>query len=792
MHASPLFQQIIKDLAETIVDPSGSFSPKMKRGVAAKKQKQNLPVTSSKQTDISTWIANGHQDTQGHKDRKIPSNEETDCTQDPLEEALIFLTKIKDRTSLKNEALQKHLLSVENIAQERGLTPEEIDALLNIALSGKFAEVVNVRLLKNLIPISAITEDSIVSAVSWLCVLFLRWLIAMYDLIDHKEKVNALYGFFFNFLQDEKLCPFICHVLYLLTRRENVKPFRVRRLLDLRAKMGSEAPLQALLLMYKSFAPSMVSSNLFQSTKMRFKNTENLWKTAIGNIKQRKLNSKLTIPASSSNSDYSAQSSTGNFIDLNSHPESFPVQHLQTFSQLLENIHCLELPSQIGSVLGNHLLLHYINCVTDDIENQKYELEFKEFLGKVLEAECFLQEGFSSCEEFLYRSLPFWDGCCCRSQVLQMISWIPLSTFSEMKPYLCKPLTQLFFTSSLYFKCSVLESLRELLLNWLNWHFLQADMTSELNADLNTSISSLVNSITELIQFVGQLSTIALHLENNSAFLMHFVLDFYEIVSDMFQKYKIPLLVIPPAGVFYPALLSMNSVTVDQLCHIMFRYRTNLIAAKKYLQAKKIPFFFSDFARESNFCLLPFHTIWYSPSLQIKFSRQICQEYNQYITSMVGCLWTSNFFQTDSHPQGIYMEPRLLEKTSVQEYRKALNIVYHPALTGYAILFMQQIQPEDKIPDIKLIQESHLRKVQLDPFGELNSLKQSLTVGGFLRFFILFYLWGLEENGLKLIGCSFLLSTSPTSPKSDFDNRQFELPASCKSLAFPQLGVQRE
>ncbi|XP_026558740.1 centromere protein I [Pseudonaja textilis] len=702
----------------------------MKRGVAAKKQKQNLPVTSSKQTVISTWIANGHQNTQGHKDHKIPSSEETDCTQDPLEEALIFLTKIKDRTSLKNEALQKHLLSVEKIAQERGLTPEEIDALLNIALSGKFAEVVNIRLLKNLIPISAITEDSIVSAVSWLCVgkcsrntqvLFLKWLIAMYDLIDHKEKVNALYGFFFNFLQDEKLCPFVCHVLYLLTRRENVKPFRVRRLLDLRAKMGSEAPLQALLLMYKSFAPSMLSSNLFQSTKMRFKNTENLWKTAIGNIKQRiygisptsqpvlafqhpkkKLNSKLTIPASSSNSDYSAQNSTANFIDLNSRPKFFPVQHLQTFSQLLENIHCLELPSQIGSVLGNHLLLHYINCVTDDIvyqrmyywlgqtfreecpwtkiENRKYELEFKEFLDTVLEAECFLQEGFSSCEEFLYRSLPFWDGCCCRSQVLQMISWIPLSTFSEMKPYLCKPLTQLFFTSSLYFKCSVLESLRELLQNWLNWHFLQEDMTSELNADIrNTSISSLVNSITELIDFVGRLSTIALHLENNSAFLMHFILDFYEIVCDMFQKYRVPLLVIPPAGVFYPALLSMDSVTVDQLCHIMFRYRTNLIAAKKYLQAKK-------------------------SSLQIKFSRQICQEYNQYITSMVGCLWTSNVFQTDSHPQGIYMEAGLLEKTSVQEYRKALNIVYHPALTGYAILFMQQIQSEHKIPDIKLIQ----------------------------------------------------------------------------------------
>ncbi|KAM3827731.1 centromere protein I [Vipera latastei] len=702
----------------------------MKRGVVAKKQKENLPVTSSKQTDISTWIANANQSTQEHKDHKISSNEKTDPTHDPLEEALIFLRKIKDRTTLKNEALQKHLLRVEKIAQERGLTPEEIDALLNIALSGKFAEVINIRLLKSLIPISVITEDSIVSAVSLLCVgkcsrntqvLFLKWLIAMYDFIDHKEKVNALYGFFFNFLQDEKMCPFVCHVLYLLTRRENVKPFRVRRLLDLRIKMGSEAPLQALLVTYKSFAPSMVSSDLLQSKKVRFKNTENLWKNAISNIKQRicglsptsqpvltfqppkkKWNSKLMIPACNQNSTSSAQSSKAKHIDFNSHPKSFPVQHLQSFSQLLENIHCLELPSQVGSVLGNRLLLHYINCVTDDvvyqrmyywlgqifreecpwikIENQECELEFKEFLGTVLEAERFLQEGFSSCEEFLYRSLPFWDGRFCRSQVLQMISWIPLSTFSEMKTYLCKPLMQLFFTSSLYFKCTVLESLRELLLNWLNWHFLQSDTSSELNVDaLNTSVSSLVNSIAEFIHFVGRLSTIALHLENNSAFLMHFILDFYEIVCDMFQKYKVPLLIIPPAGVFYPALLSLDSVTVDQLCHIMFRYRTNLVAAKQYLQAKQ-------------------------PSLGIKFSNQICQEYNQYITSMVGCLWTSNVFQKDYHPQGIYMEPEVLEKTLVQEYRKALNIVYHPALTGYAMLFVQQAQSEHKIPDIRLIQ----------------------------------------------------------------------------------------
>lgn len=77
--------------------------------------------------------------------------------------------------------------------------------------------------------------------------------------------------------------------------------------------------------------------------------------------------------------------------------------------------------------------------------------------------------------------------------------------------------------------------------------------------------------------------------------------------------------------------------------------------------------------------------------LQFKFSSQTCQEYNQYIIAMAGCLWTSNVFQKDLHPQGILMSPELLEKTRVQDYRRGLNVVYHPALTSYALFFLQQV-----------------------------------------------------------------------------------------------------
>ncbi|NXW44536.1 CENPI protein, partial [Nyctiprogne leucopyga] len=287
---------------------------------------------------------------------------------------------------------------------------------------------------------------------------------------------------------------------------------------------GVQPHLQALLSLYKLFCPELVTITLPGKMKAYFKNSEGPWKAAINAVRQRnqenspapqplflgtaqpqsrkrKWNSQLIIPASSKTKNNLEEDREKNHVDLYSTNESFPVEQLQTFSQLLQNIHRLEFPSQMGSVLTNPLLLHYMNCVKDEsvslrlyywmgqtlqeectwcvADSYQYEEEFKDFLENVYKAECFLQEGFSSCEEFLYKSLPLWDGFCCRSQVLRLVSWIPLSNFSEMKSQLYDPLAQLFFTSSLYFKCSVLESLKELLQNWLNWHVSHLDSESD-------------------------------------------------------------------------------------------------------------------------------------------------------------------------------------------------------------------------------------------------------------------------------------------------------------------------
>ncbi|GAB1303108.1 Centromere protein I [Apodemus speciosus] len=689
--------------------------------------------SNSRQTSLLDWKVKDKSGNSKNVLKESSSVENSkhadDQTEDALQIAVGYFQKGPKKASRsKDTVLEKHLNIVEKVALNNGLAPEAIDVLLNVALCGKFGNAVNSRILKCMIPETHISEDSVVKAVSWLCVdkcssntkvLFYRWLVAMFDFIDHKKQINSLYGFFFASLQDDTLgfsCPYVCHLLYLLTKKENVKPFRARKLLDLQAKMstlrllytsgegsckdgtinnsqymesglqhtlqaspaflmnfpghnddeGMQPHLQALLALYKFFAPTLISVSLPVRKKIFFNNSKNLWTSALLAVKlrnqgafpepvklplgptmgrslKRKWNSHSVIPAlNSTNKEYGEKKMS--LFDYLSSDKSLPLEQLQSFPQLLENIHCLELPSQMSSVLNSSLLLHYINCVKDEsillrlsywlsqtlqeecmwynMNNYEQKNEFVNFLDLVFRVQCFLQEGFYSCEAFLYKSLPLWDGFSCRSQFLQLLAWIPFCSFSEVKPLLFDHLAPLFFTSTIYFKvqCSVLQSLKELLQNWLLWLATDAHEQPMTDSPLETTLGGSMNSVSQLIEYIGWLSMVALRLESNGTLLLHFILDFYEK-----------------------------------------RYHDNLTAAKK----KKA---------KSEFSL----------------SSKICKEFNYYLTAMVCCLWTSRPFET-----GVYINPQIIENTEGTEYKNTLNFVHHPSLLSYAASFLLQESPEE-------------------------------------------------------------------------------------------------
>ncbi|XP_072361555.1 centromere protein I isoform X3 [Scyliorhinus torazame] len=549
-----------------------------------------------------------------------------------LQQAVEYFTAAKERTPSNGNL---HLEAIEGIAFEKGLLPDVIELLLDVAMSARLADRLNTRLLKCLIPASTVPESAVTNAISWMCtrkptinvqVLFIRWLLTVFDLLESKKQLNSLYGIIFFYIQNAKLCPYICHLLYLLTKKENVKRFRVKKLIDLQSKTGMQPHLVALLLLYKIHAPEYVSLTLPGKPKS-FQVPGSFWKKVIEKVQNngyRQLTGNLELvnltelPTRKRKRKMHRElipvvSTTPHLAELSCSlmQSTFPLEQLTTFSQLLQNFDRIEFPAQMGSVLRSPLLLHYINWVKDDSallrldfwlaqtlqeefadcngDSLQKEKEFVEFLNIIIRTQEFLQEGFSCCEDFVLKSLSFCDSLWCSTQILALLTRI--SPSSDVISLYFDPLMKLFFTSSIYFKCTVIESLTNLLVKWLTWHSvcvaeMDRDITNVLQSPQNVSLSGLVNSISELVEFTTRISMVALQMEAYNSLLLHFILNFYETVSDMYLKYSLPLVILPPAGIFYPALLSLESVNLNQLCYVMYKYRTNLTALKSLDSSK--------------------------------------------------------------------------------------------------------------------------------------------------------------------------------------------------------------
>ncbi|XP_051514011.1 centromere protein I-like [Myxocyprinus asiaticus] len=671
-----------------------------------------LGSDSSEEIDSSVSSAN-------NKSLRLAEKEKRKGEADPFRLAVKYLSQVEAGTVVRgNDELERNMVVVETVALSHGLHPEVITMLLDMALSLNAGTANCTRVLKFLIPATSVPQEAIVRGVSWLCVgkmpmnaqvLFVRWVLTVFDLIDCKDNLRSIYGFIFSFVTEENLCPFICHLLYLLTMREHVHPYRVRKLLDMQAKMGRQPFLTQLLALYKVFHPDLVTLSLPSRVRTGFKNHNSTWKVALSAVQRRNKGAVMVDQSLSLGVKEKASSRKrklhhleipplSSAFDNNSNRKVFGLQELHSVKQLLENIHNIELPAQMGSLLGSALALQYLDCVQDESAflrlnfwlGHSLQEEFLlcpvdgssdntseacRFLSTILSSQKFLQEGFSSTESFLYKFLSVWDGCLLRPQILDLLSDIPLMPSFYMKKLLFEPLKQLYFTSTVFFKCSAIECLNSMLVKWLTWHSVSTvegglDISLNSNSTMTMTLSGFMDSVMELVRFVGMLASEGLRLENCHVLLLNQTLAFYETVCDMFVKYSLPLIIMPPAGVFYPALFATDSISLDRLGYIMYRYRKNLTLAKKQEQQ-----------REQTFHI----------------SRNTYKEFNRNLQAMVNSLWNSLWCIPGSD---IEIDKDLIALSKVSEPLCRFDLIHHPALFSYAIEFNQKCWPERKDVDL--------------------------------------------------------------------------------------------
>uniref|UniRef100_A0A671SK36 Centromere protein I-like n=1 Tax=Sinocyclocheilus anshuiensis TaxID=1608454 RepID=A0A671SK36_9TELE len=626
---------------------------------------------------------------------------------DPFGLAVKYLSQVEAGTVVRgNDELERNMVVVETVALSKGLPPEVITVLLDLALSLNAGTTNCTRVLKFLIPATVVPQEAIVKGASWLCVgkmpmnaqvLFVRWVLTVFDLIDCKDNLRSIYGFIFSFVTEENLCPFICHLLYLLTMREHGE--LLNKWLNF---FGRQPFLTQLLALYKVYHPDLVTLSLPSRVRTGFKNHNSTWKVALSAV-QRKNKGAVLVDQSLS-LDVKEKPSTRKRVrcHLCNTVKSFTEHSLCTlYSKLLLNVEvitCFQLPAQMGSLLGSALALHYLDCVQDESASLRLNFwlghslqeefllcpvdgssdntsETCRFLSTILFSQQFLQEGFSSTESFLYKFLSVWDGCLLRPQILDLLSDIPLMPSFYMHKLLFEPLKQLYFTSTVFFKCSVIECLNSMLVKWLTWHSVSAlegglDISLNSNSTMTMTLSGFMDSVMELVRFVGLLASEGLRLENCHVLLLNQTLAFYETVCDMFLKYSLPLIIMPPAGVFYPALFATDSVSVDRLGYIMYRYRKNLTLAKKQEQQ-----------REQTFHI----------------SRNTYKEFNRNLQAMVNSMWNSWWSIPGSD---IEIDKDLIALSKVAEPWCRFDLIHHPALFSYAIEFHQRCWPEKKNVDL--------------------------------------------------------------------------------------------
>ncbi|XP_071966118.1 centromere protein I-like [Antedon mediterranea] len=662
----------------------------------------------------------------------------TDSLMDLSRAIHFFNDKYSETKVHGNQKLQMALENIQKTAKADGLSNDDITSILDVACSARFSDAVNSKLIKSLLPNEKLSEQVILNCISWICtnrpsaeiqVLLSRWMVLVFDVVDGKDKIHSLYGVIFNLIESDLLCPHICHLLYLLTCKEDVMSFRVKKLLNLQKRVGAHPHISGLLSVYKLYRPSWLSVMIPSSQRIYFKKTgARVWEGDMKNAKDRicqsaspafDVNATCTnlaqkskrrrqelIPRPSS-SNFVEESGLYNFIISES--SKVPVSQIKTFHQLLINLDRLELPSRVGAVLQSPLLQHALSCTKDEDIIQRlsfwlYQTLHEELLdcddaGNNPRAEHllqllinfteFLQEDIPVSESFLVKYLYVWNGLDYRPYILQLITRFRIHPFQKLNDLVLEPLRKLFFCSSVYFKCQLIYSLTELLRHYLEVELPKhrvhrkektgddGDAADKTNCDLMfeelLDRELAVDTIQQLVSFVDKICCVGLQQENENSLLLYHVLSFYDLISVMFRNYYMPFVCVPSFAIVYKALLSNNAVILCRICKIICNYK------EEYNKMKRVE----------------------DSSLKAKLKEGI-KTLNQYIIDFSNALWRNMVFVGKSKTLVFDIPMNLLQKSNVTSTNIIFSIQQHVALSGFSYKFLKETQAIEDFHPIQI------------------------------------------------------------------------------------------
>ncbi|RHZ76457.1 hypothetical protein Glove_197g85 [Diversispora epigaea] len=571
--------------------------------------------------------------------------------------------------------LKNQIIELEKLFQWYGLEIQQLTEIIEIILSGKHDDEDTRKFIKFLLPRTKVPIKLIIKIFGSLGdkniklkiqVLLLRWIILVYNILEDHSELYKFYGVLFHYMDYDTLRPSLCQLLWLMTQREHVKPFRIRKIIELQARVGPEPHLLGLLNLYQNYSPTLITTRVSTTKSIVFKCPDVEWFLLLNQVytrwnndgslinpnnKWRKLD-HIEIPSSSAISVFNTFQNT---IDID---EILDVKHLASI------INEIEFPNHLVSILMEDRILQHILvcdpkeiiilranywihlCLMESVHLNDCETRLDDLLFKLVTMTEFLKELLPVVQEFMIKYIPSWNGTAHQKQIFKLLSYIRPGSFNQILANFLKPLQNLFKISAANWKAKLIHCYKDLLIYWNLLYVKSQKSKQEYHGE--SSIFKDGIYITDIQDFADYIIRNVLNVENDSIEIQHAVLSFIENFAYLQVEYCCwDRIIIPSSSLIYRSFFSSSGMALSRTCGFMLKFK-------------------EGFERASN----------YNSQDYIKY-------FNSFAIDIYNCLWKNRpFNKTDKDARGFYIEDVIIDqmqKMCGNDYSNFFSLKYLPS-----------------------------------------------------------------------------------------------------------------
>ncbi|RDW89489.1 hypothetical protein BP6252_01521 [Coleophoma cylindrospora] len=587
-------------------------------------------------------------------------------------------------------------------AYETGLSNASVEKLIDIiTLPNELDQASLGALVKNMYPADKVTDSIVIKVVTSfghgrkkpsfaIQALLLKWLIMVYEVLEHPGVLSQLYGVLFNLLDTMAIRAPLCHLLSLITRRKHVRTFRIQMLMELTRHAGNEPPLVGLVRVYKDFYPDVIVGDTTQGRASVFRHPNPEWRETLLELQHlRSLNAqenlgekdqRFTIGGGSDARFRQGKSSIVPTVHTSRAQEnSTTLEEIEDASDLIHKLEKIEMPNQLVAVIDDPLLQKLLqirssaytiqridNWLLAFFEDQLQSAEFsdKNVLGMLSAVRSYTQYTKilpSACIQYLRAMLPTWDGSTGRDIILDLLTYMPISSFNEIYQSTFVALEEAVLADTTG-KVALLQFYTGLLRQWT---------TNLLTTPEPTASDGVI--VKELLQHTNKLALTLLQTAPNVSSYSN-ILDFYEQVAVVISHPKLAQLrciTLPPDQVIYFLQFTNSINTISRLCQVLALY-------KKAFAAAMAP---------------------QTKGISHSYHKDYVNRFNGFLMDICNCVWRNRAFSTeDVNALGCLLPPAsatvLTRYTAGVNQRlpfgSLFNLSFSPVLCLFSISYLRE------------------------------------------------------------------------------------------------------